>query len=218
MQNAISIFQKSLIDWFTVNQRQFPWRKEEISNYELIISEILLQRTKAETVSKYYTTFFDTYPNWDRLVQADNQALEQILKPLGLYRHRAKRLMKIIQEYQEKNGILPQNREELQESNLSSLYISNAYELFILKHRAALVDVNMSRLLSRYFQPQNFKDVRHDKPIQELAGKVVDVEQCKELNWAILDFAALICQSRKPKCPECLLRAGCKFFITKTDE
>jgi A/G-specific adenine glycosylase len=218
MQNSISIFQKKLLDWFTVNQRQFPWRKEGIPNYELIISEILLQRTKAETVSKYYTTFFKTYPNWNALILADNLDLEQILKPLGLYRHRAKRLMKIIQEYKDKNGILPQNREELQDSNLSSLYISHAYELFVLKHRSALVDVNMSRLLSRYFQPQDFKDVRNDKPIQELAEKVVDVEQCKELNWAILDYAALICQSRKPKCLECMLRTGCKFFITRTDE
>jgi DNA (cytosine-5)-methyltransferase 1 len=211
-KNNIKYFRKVLLEWFDSNKRDFPWRKNEITNYELILSEILLQRTKAETVSKYYDTFFKKYPDWDKLINANFQDLEQILKPLGLYRHRANRLVKIIQEYKDKNGILPQNKNELQESNLSTLYISNAYELFILNHRAALLDVNMSRVLSRFFSPKDFKDVRNDKIIQELAHNVINVKSCKELNWAILDYAALVCKSSKQKCFECELRKNCKFF------
>ncbi len=189
-KNEIKLFRNELLDWFESNKRDFPWRKEGISNYELILSEILLQRTKAETVSSYYNTFFSKYPNWERLIEASIEDLENILKPLGLYKHRAKRIYKIIEEYKEKNGILPQNKNELRESSLSTLYISNAYELFILNHRAALLDVNMSRVLSRFFYPQEFKDVRNDKVIQELANNVINVKSCKELNWAILDYAS----------------------------
>ena len=51
----------------------------------------------------------------------------------------------------------------------------------------------MSRVLKRYFQPGEFIDVRHDKEIQQLANDIIEVRQCKELNWAILDYAALVC-------------------------
>ena len=179
------------MEWFDFNKRDFPWRKNEISNYELIISEILLQRTKAETVSRYYSIFFKKYPDWDSIIDAKIQDLEKILKPLGLYKHRAKRLHKIILEYKIKNGALPRNKNQLKESNLSTLYISNAYELFILKHRSALLDVNMSKVLSRFFSPQQYKDVRNDKLLQELAHNVINIKNCKELNWAILDFAEI---------------------------
>ena len=95
-RNDITFFRKSLLGWFELNKRSFPWRKDNISNYELIISEILLQRTKAETVAKYYPVFFNKYPSWQKLSKASIKDLEEILKPLGLYKHRAKRLHKIL--------------------------------------------------------------------------------------------------------------------------
>jgi A/G-specific adenine glycosylase len=207
----ISFFRKTLLNWFSNNKRDFPWRKEGVSGYELILSEILLQKTKASTVANYYNTFFNIYPDWEHLIGATADDLESILKPLGLFKHRANRLIKIINEYKEKNGSLPENVNELQDSNFSSLYISHAYEIFILKSRAALLDVNMNRVLSRYFDPRELKDVRNDKPMQELAQQVTNVALCKELNWAILDYAALVCTSRKPKCSECKLKNRCKF-------
>lgn len=218
-KNDIKYFRTVLLKWFDTNKRSFPWRNEGVSNYELIFSEILLQRTKAETVAKYYDTFFKKFPDWEKLVLATDKELEKIFKPLGLHTQRVGRVRKIVEEYKLKNGILPQNRDELMESGFASLYISNAYELFVLKNKAALLDVNMSRVLSRFFQPKDFKDVRNDKIIQELAHNVINVKACKELNWAILDFAALVCKAKKPKCDECILSSKCCFFelTNKTD-
>jgi len=211
-QNKIKFFRKSLLDWFKLNGRAFPWRNEDTSNYQIIISEILLQKTKAETVAKYYSIFFKKYPNWNELIKASVIDLENILKPLGLQKHRARRLFKIAQEYKNKKGSLPKNKEELNDSSLASQYISGAYELFILKRRAALIDVNMSRLLRRFFHPKEFQDVRKDKIVIDLAQNVINVKSCKELNWAILDFSALICKSQKPDCPTCILQSRCEFY------
>jgi len=210
-QSKIKYFRTNLLSWFDENKRSFPWRRKDISNYEIIISEILLQRTKAETVAKYYSTFFNKYPNWLKLSNANYDDLKIILKPLGLYNHRAIRIMKIIEEYKLKNGVLPKNRNELNDSNLSTLYISNAYELFILNNRAPLLDVNMARLISRYFEPKEIKDVRNDKELFKLSKQVTNVKRCKELNWAILDFAALICKAKKPSCQTCILKSRCIF-------
>jgi DNA (cytosine-5)-methyltransferase 1 len=220
-KNKIKFFRKSLLKWFEHNGREFPWRKDNIPNYQVIISEILLQKTKAETVAKYYKTYFKKYPDWNKLLKATLNDLEDILKPLGLQKHRAKRLYKLAQEYKSKNGNLPKNKEELNESGFATQYISGAYELFVLNRRAALIDVNMSRLLLRFFHPKEFQDVRNDKILIDLANNVLNVKSCKELNWAILDFSALICKSRKPKCQDCILQSRCEFFNqnkTKEDQ
>ena len=211
-KNSLTYFRRALLDWFPVNGRAFPWRDEEVTNYELIISEILLQRTRAESVARYYGTFFGAYPDWESLAGAGLEELEEILRPLGLYRHRARRLYRIIEEYRESRGVMPANRNQLQESNLAALYLSNAYELFVLKHRSALLDVNMSRVFSRYFNVQHEKDVRHNREMRELARVVTNVKRCRELNWAILDFAALVCRPTKPKCEGCVLRKKCAYY------
>lgn len=211
-KNKRYYFRKSLLKWFDAHQRDFPWRHEGVSNFELIFSEVLLQRTRAETVAKYYPVFFGRYPDWEHLITATDNELEAILKPLGLYKHRAKRIRKMIDEYTRKNGVLPKNKNELNESSFASLYISNAYELFILKKRAPLLDVNMSRVLRRYFLPMESRDVRNDKIIQEMAQNVLNVKACKELNWSILDFAAMVCKTRDPRCGECVLNSKCSYY------
>lgn len=211
-QNKVKYFRKALLSWFEVHRRDFPWRREGVSNFELIMSEVLLQRTRAETVAKYYPLFFGRYPDWDHLVAATDEELQEILQPLGLYKHRAARIRKMIDEYKRRNGALPRSKGELNESSFASLYLSNAYELFILKKRAPLLDVNMSRVLRRYFMPKIFQDVRLDKEVQELANKVINVRDCTELNWAVLDFSALVCKASTPRCEECLLKSKCSYY------
>lgn len=208
----ILFFRKELLAWFETHRREFPWRRNDVSNFEAIFSEILLQRTKAETVARFYPTFFTVFPGWNELSEASLEELETLLKPLGLSKHRAVRIFKIASEYKRRNGVLPKSVAELQESEMASLYLSNAYELFVLKRRAALIDVNMARLLSRFFSPDHAKDLRINKSLQELAYTVTNVRDCKELNWAILDIAALICTARKPKCGRCPLRKRCRYI------
>jgi len=75
-----------------------------------------------------------------------------------------------------------------------------------------LLDVNMARVLERYFGPRQLTDIRYDPYLQNLSHQVVNHENSKQINWAILDFAALICKSRNPKCVTCFLSAGCKYY------
>jgi A/G-specific adenine glycosylase len=45
--HKVKIFQDVLLNWFVQNKRDFPWRNKGVSNYQLVLSEVLLQRTKA---------------------------------------------------------------------------------------------------------------------------------------------------------------------------
>jgi A/G-specific adenine glycosylase len=207
----VQYLQRALLRWFDENGRAFPWRDPSATKYQQILSEILLQRTRAETVARYYPLFFARYPDWKALSRARLEELEEIMRPLGLYRHRARRLYKLGQEIKRRHGRVPASSDELADSGLAGLYVTNAFELFMLRHRKPLLDVNMSRLLKRYFGGGEFIDVRRDKEVQGLANDIVEVRRCKELNWAILDFAALVCKSRSPACGECPLRLHCRY-------
>jgi A/G-specific adenine glycosylase len=207
----IQFLQRGLLRWFDENGRDFPWRDPTTTKYKQILSEILLQRTRAETVARYYACFFDKYPDWKSLSRATIDELEEIMRPLGLYRHRARRLYKLGQEIKRRRGRIPETSDELADSGFGGLYVINAFELFALHKRKPLLDVNMSRVLKRYFNAGEFMDVRHDKVVQALANDIIEVRRCKELNWAILDFAALVCTKRAPACGTCTLSPRCLY-------
>ena len=72
-ESDIELFQNTLLCWFSENGRKFPWRKDSATNYELIISEVFLQRTKADTVGRFLPVFFKRYPSWKQLGEATKE-------------------------------------------------------------------------------------------------------------------------------------------------
>jgi A/G-specific adenine glycosylase len=208
----IKWFQKRILKWAGEHGRHFTWRNKGITNYDKVIAEVLLQRTKAETVEKFYKQFIIDYPNWKALADANVKDIETYLIPVGLYRQRAKRLHNLAVEMVKRNGRLPRNREELESIPFMGQYIANAVELVVFNQPSPLVDVNMARVLERFFGPRKMADIRYDPYLQELSLRVVSIEKSKEINWAILDFAALVCKANKPLCKACLIRAECHYY------
>jgi A/G-specific adenine glycosylase len=92
-------------------------------------------------------------------------------------------------------------------------YITNAFELFILKRASPLLDVNMARVLERYFGKRKLSDIRYDPYLQTLANKIVDHQYSKEINWSILDLGSLICKKTNPLCNNCPLESKCKKVL-----
>lgn len=204
-------FRRKLLQWFSENSRSFPWRRISQSKYRLVVSEVLLQRTRAETVAAIYTKFFAKYSSWGKLATATVEDLQEFLKPLGLWRRRAVGLLALARSICERRGRLPKNREGIEGLPGVGQYITNAIELICSRLPAPLLDVNMSRVLERYFGPRRMADIRYDPYLQRLAWRITDCEESINLNWAILDLAAMICAVRRPKCNKCPLKSGCNY-------
>ncbi|MEX2410031.1 MAG: hypothetical protein WD607_01445, partial [Candidatus Paceibacterota bacterium] len=133
-------------------------------------------------------------------------------KPIGLYNQRGNRLYKLAQEMKKRKGRLPDRRDRVEEMPLMGQYIANAYELFILKKPSPLLDVNMARVLERFFGERKLADIRHDPYLQELSQKVVEHPNSKGINWAVLDFGTMVCTKKNPNCKSCLLSDQCKYY------
>ncbi|RXK60657.1 hypothetical protein ESA94_09340 [Lacibacter luteus] len=212
-KHSIVFFQEKLLEWFKESGRSFPWRKKGLTQYQYIVAETLLQRTKAETIAKFYPQFIKDFPSWKALANTNLEKLETYLKPVGLYKQRSKRLVSLAQEMVKRKGRLPKERSELESIPFMGQYIANAVELIIFNQPSPLVDVNMSRVLERFFGPRKMADIRYDTYLQQLSYKIANHEQSKEINWAILDFAALVCRP-KPLCFMCPVNRRCKNFIS----
>jgi len=204
-------FQKKLTLWFASNGRNFPWRKKNLSNYQRVIAEVLLQRTKAETVAKFFPKFIKHYPTWQSLAIAKQKDIEKYLKPIGLFKQRSKRLLDLAKVMTKKNGRFPKDRHRLESIPFVGQYIANSILLFIHNEPQPLLDINMARLLERFFEPRKLVDIRDDPFLQELSKRIADHQDSKIVNWAILDFATLVCK-KNPLCSKCVLKSKCNYF------
>lgn len=135
-----------------------------------IVSEVLLQRTKAETVSRYLPAFVARFPSWARLAAASESELEPLLKPLGLWRRRAVSLAGLARYAASVRGRFPSKRDDLEAVPAVGQYVANAILLFRHGLPAPLLDSGMARVLARAFRPATKADLRYDPVIQEAAG------------------------------------------------
>jgi len=213
----ISWFRGEISRWYSKEGRDFPWRNKSASKYQLIIAEVLLQRTQAETVSRFYPRFIKKYPSCKVLAKAKKKDLQNFLKPIGLWRQRATAIKNLSAEMVKRNGRFPKTREEIEKIPAVGQYIASAVLMFCHGQPQPLLDVNMARVLERFFGPRKLADIRYDPYLQQLAMDILPKRRFKEFNWAILDFASIICKPQKPLCEYCCLSNKCLFFKKKVN-
>lgn len=200
---------RKLLCWFEARGRKFPWRDSSVTKYQQVIAEILLQRTRAETVAKIFPKFIENFPSWKHLQSASLSYLQLHLKPVGLWRRRSSSLQALSCAMVKKKGCFPKKRKEIEALPGVGQYIASSVMLFFHGIPEPLLDVNMARVLERVFGPRKLADIRYDSYLQELARKVVQCSKPIQMNWAILDLAATTCLIKNPLCSECPLSSFC---------
>ncbi|GAA3895368.1 hypothetical protein GCM10022276_13050 [Sphingomonas limnosediminicola] len=203
---------RDLVAWAANNGRLFPWRSNAATTYQKITVEVLLQRTTATAVAGIYDDFFSRFPDWDALAGASPVELEEFLRPLGLWRRRAAALIGLARYAAGTGGAFPSDANDHIAIPAVGQYVSNAILLFHHGRAAPLLDVNMARVIERAVRPRRLADIRHDPWLQAAAKWFARGATSVEVNWAVLDFAALVCKARRPVCEACPVNAYCAFF------
>ncbi len=201
--------QTRLLDWYANHGRVLPWRDPAASTFERICVEVLLQRTRAETVAAIYPAFFGRFSSWQAIADADIRELEQAFKPIGLWQRRAKSLKALATYATARSGVFPSTQDELAHVPAVGQYVANAILLFQHSQPRPLIDVNMARVIERYLHPRRLADIRYDPWLQSASHWLVRGADPIRVNWATLDLAHAYCQPRKPKCTDCILKKWC---------
>jgi len=213
----ISIFRRKIIKWFKKNGRAYPWRETD-DPFRILIAEMMLRRTKADQVVPVYERFLKEYPDVDSLAGAKQEALEEILHPLGL-KWRTPAFGMVARELREKyQSRIPETREELISLPGVGEYVAGAVLSIAYGKREWLVDSNIVRIFKRYFGIKTSKEGRRDKHVIQIAKFYASGRDPGRATMGILDINGLICKPGKPDCEKCPLIACCHYVLSqKTD-
>ena len=206
-------FGRRLRAWYKRNHRDLPWRRTRDA-YRVLVSELMLQQTQVSRVLEFYARFLETFPTIQHLAEAKPKRVMESWEGLGYYA-RARNLHKLAKHVTRDgaDGTLPSEPAELRKLPGIGAYTAGAVASFAYERRAALVDTNVARVLSRVFAPKlNPKRPRDLKKIWAIAEETLPRTGAAvwTQNQALMELGALVCTARIKRCELCPLRKLCK--------
>jgi A/G-specific adenine glycosylase len=206
---------EQLRDWFLDRQRDLPWR-ENRTPYRVWISEVMLQQTQVAVVIPYFHRWMQKFPTLQSLALAPIEDVMKTWEGLGYY-SRARNLHRAAQiVVTEHHGELPSTAEELGELPGFGSYTVGAVLSFAFQKKAAAVDGNVIRVLSRFFALE--KEASQRKHYEELALSILPEKEPWVVMEALIELGAQVCQ-KKARCNDCPLLDKCRAYREgKTDQ
>ena len=210
---GLGIPENFFVDLYSIAGRQFPWRKEEASPFGILVAEILLKQTHADKVANVWPDLVARYSDASQLAVARADELHGMIAALGFGRQRTKALIDVAGAIAQR-GDLPSEIEELVKLPYVGVYTAHAVSCFSFGHRVPVVDLSIVRTFSRIIGIETPTDIRRAKSIWNFAWSLLPRDCFREHNYGVLDFAALFCKPRSPKCLECPLVKKCAYALT----
>jgi A/G-specific adenine glycosylase len=202
-------FSNSLIHWYLQNKRDLPWRNS-VDPYHIWLSEIMLQQTRVAQGLPYFLRFTEAFPTVFDLAKANEEQVLKLWQGLGYY-SRARNLHKTAQYVAfNLNGIFPSTYKDLLKLKGVGEYTAAAIASFIYNEDVPVVDGNVFRVLSRYFDVEtDIASAGAKKEFTSLAKELLPKGKANVFNQAIMEFGALQCVPKNPNCESCVLNDGC---------
>lgn len=199
-QEHISEFYKSK------GRKNLPWRKKNITAYEVWVSEIMLQQTQVSRVIDYFNNCITRFPTVFELANATWEEFLPYYAGLGYYR-RGQNMLKtakmVVEDY---GGEFPRTKQELCSLPGIGDYTASAILSFAYNDNHLAFDTNLQRVFGRYL----YGDKKAALDTEKINTSFQ--RDTQKFNGAIMDFANLICTS-KPKCLECPLTEKCRYYL-----
>ncbi len=208
------VFRRALIAWGRAHFRPFPWRLTE-NPYHILVAEVMLHRTQAKQVIPVYERFVEAYPDITSLAQTSLSDLHAILHSLGLHWRinlLHKMAIEIVVRY---DGEIPREKRDLVSLPGVSDYIASAVRCFAWNLPEALIDTNTVRVVCRLIGLETRDSLRRNRRFQNIMRILVDEDDPRTYNYALLDLAAIVCNKRRPpQCHICPLNELCLYART----
>jgi len=204
-------FRKDLVTWGKKNFRIYPWRFTD-NPYHILIAEVMLHRTQASQVVPAYERFIEKYPNIASLAGARKEELHNTLYSLGL-RWRIDLIMdmalRLVEQF---GGQVPQEKADLLTLPGVSDYVASSVRCFAWNLPEPIVDTNTVRVVGRIFNLEIKDSSRRNPLFRKLITLLIDLEDPRVYNYALLDLAAQVCTKvRIPACNICPLQKYCSY-------
>nr|AAC36207.1 A/G-specific adenine DNA glycosylase [Schizosaccharomyces pombe] len=231
-QLEVERFRESLIQFYDKTKRILPWRKKECIPpsedspledweqpvqrlYEVLVSEIMLQQTRVETVKRYYTKWMETLPTLKSCAEAEyNTQVMPLWSGMGFYT-RCKRLHQACQHLAKLHpSEIPRTGDEWAKGIPGvGPYTAGAVLSIAWKQPTGIVDGNVIRVLSRALAiHSDCSKGKANALIWKLANELVDPVRPGDFNQALMELGAITCTPQSPRCSVCPISEICKAY------
>ncbi len=171
----------------------------------------MLQQTQVKTVIPYFKKFTKKYKTLKSFSKSNEKKTLKLWEGLGYYR-RARNLLatsKIL--VLEHNSKLPSTFKEIKALPGVGDYTANALLSLVHNKPGIALDGNVKRVFSRIINKKESK-INFDQFIEENKKKFFNTKRNSDFVEALMEFGALICKPKDPKCGICNLNKNCKYF------
>lgn len=207
-----------LLRWYEQHRRDLPWRRTA-DPYAILVSEIMLQQTRVETVLPYYERFMHRFPSVQELSSATIEEVLSSWSGLGYYR-RARLLHQAARRIVAAGGSVPRSLHELEQLPGIGRYTAAAVGSIAFGHVEPAVDGNVERVVTRIFRiAGDPKRLPAKERVRAFARALLDGDRPGESNQALMELGANVCRARNPLCASCPLAGICRALLeSSTDD
>jgi A/G-specific adenine glycosylase len=220
-QRKISAIVSKLLEWYSKNARDLPWRRTRDS-YAIWISEAMLQQTQVATVVPYWERWMRAFPDVQALAAAAPAKVLKLWEGLGYYA-RARNLHRAAQcLVQTQKGRLPMDLEGWLALPGIGRYTAGAICSIAFNQPVPILDGNVTRVLCRIYGIRTDPRAKEtNQLLWQRAAELVEAARdckspgtlkCSHLNQSLMELGALICTPRQPQCGQCPVQRICVAF------
>ncbi|HEY3932021.1 MAG TPA: A/G-specific adenine glycosylase [Verrucomicrobiae bacterium] len=223
-----------LLNWFSTNARDLPWRRTR-DPYAIWVSEIMLQQTQVKTVMPYWERWMRELPTIESAANASSGKIHKLWEGLGYYT-RVRNLQKAAQVIMEEHGgKFPESFDDVLALPGIGRYTAGAICSIAFNQPKPILDGNVIRVLTRIFGiTENPKEKKTNARLWRLAEELVleasqgrdsaprcpdaaarrpyHQNSCSHLNQSLMELGALVCTPRQPQCLICPVKKLCVAF------
>lgn len=188
----------------------FPVHVTDADAFKVLVGAVLSHRTRDEKTDEAYHNLFTWFKDPRDLASADVRTVARLIKPVGFYRQKAKRIKKLAQiVYGQLGGRVPDNREELMKlpgvgPKSADIVLSIAFN----KPEIA-VDTHVETVAKRLGIADEKAGYEEVKKALTMLSKSDDI---RLINHLFVKFGREICRRPRPRCSLCPLTEYCQYY------
>ena len=192
-------------------KKTYPEVKTQLRHanaFQLLVATILSAQCTDKQVNSVTTDLFNHLTTPRDFASVSNEALEELIRPTGYFRNKAKNIKNCSKSLLEKyDGQVPQTLDELVKlpgvgRKTANVVLGSAFNI-----PGIVVDTHVARISKRLGLTKSNNPVKIEYDLMEIIPR----ENWNVFSLQLIYFGRAICKARKPLCPTCPIYDLCDF-------
>ena len=180
--------------------------------FSILIGTILSARTKDESTTKVIKVLFSKYKNPEELANAKIKDVEKIIKSIGFYHVKSKRIIEVAKIIEKKyKGKVPDDLETLVQLPGVGRKTANCVLVYAFEKPAIPVDIHVHRISNRL----GLVSTKNPEETEQELMKKIQKKYWIDINDTFVMYGQNICKPISPMCNICKIKKNCNYYKIK---